>query len=61
MDQWIAHPFILEMEKNPQGSFVFLQQGIYDFGGAGGEGRYEKGTEILKKKNVNVHLKTVPL
>ena len=49
------------MEKNPQGSFVFLQQGIYDFGGAGGEGRYEKGTEILKKKNVNVHLKTVPL
>lgn len=42
-------------------SFVFLHQGIYDFGGAGGEGRYEKGTEILKTNNVNVHLKTVPL
>lgn len=36
--------------------------GVEDrYEGVGVEGRHEKVTGIIKKKNVNVHLQTIPL
>lgn len=41
--------------------FFLLHQGIYNFGGVFVESRYEKGTGVIKKKNVNTHFRTTPL
>lgn len=41
--------------------FFLLHQGISHFGGVVVESRYEKGTRVIKKKNVNVHFSTAPL